>query len=95
MCSGIFWVISDYSDLSDYRLLVFDIPCGTDGNAHGKHKIALNAKSGLTYNHKKLWAEEIKNDSAHKPYNKKDFDYYPRGRVDIANNRATIYQTLI
>ena len=42
------------------------------------------AKSGNTYNHKKLW-KEISNGS--KPYN-----YYPRGRVDISNTgKAIIY----
>ena len=35
------------------------------------------AKSGNTYNHKKLW-NEIKPRGCNKPYN-----YYPRGRVDI------------
>ena len=91
LCSGIFWIISDYSDLSDYKLLMFDIPCDVFGNNIGTPAVALNSKSGGTYNHKKLWESEIKNNSAHKPYNKKDFDYYPRGRVEISNNRATIY----
>ena len=38
------------------------------------------AKSGLTYNHKKLW-EAIKPANASKTYN-----YYPRGRVDFLRN---------
>jgi hypothetical protein len=91
LCSGIFWIISDDSDLNDYKLLMFEIPCDMYGNNFGKHKIELNAKSGGTYNHKRLWASEIKNNSLHKPYNRKDFDHYPRGRVEIANNKATIY----
>ena len=42
------------------------------------------AKSGNTFNHKKLW-KEISNNN--KPYN-----YYPRGRVDISNKgKAIIY----
>ena len=40
------------------------------------------AKSGNTYNHKKLW-KEISH--SNKPYN-----YYPRGRVDISNKRKVI-----
>jgi hypothetical protein len=55
------------------------------------HKIELNAKSRKTYNHKKFWKNEIQNNPHHKPHNKKSFDYYPRGRVAIANNRADIY----
>lgn len=39
------------------------------------------AKSGNTFNHKKLW-EELSVSS--KPYN-----YYPRGRVDV-NNRGRV-----
>ncbi len=27
----------------------------------------------------------------HKPYNKNDYNYYPRGRVEISNDRAIIY----
>lgn len=91
LSSGIFWVITDDRDFDDYKLLFFDIPSDPYGNHHGTHKIALNAKSGGTYNHKKLWESEIKNNSAHKPYNKKDYNYYPRGRVEISNNKATIY----
>ena len=91
LCSGIFWIVSDYSDLSDYKLLMFEIPCDIDGNAVGCHEIPLNSKSGSTYNHKKTWESEIKNNSTHKPYNKKSYDYYPRGRVEISSNRAIIY----
>lgn len=47
------------------------------------------AKSGNTYNHKKLWSE-IKPHGCNKPYN-----YYPRGRVDISNRgKAIIYMNL-
>jgi hypothetical protein len=91
LCSGIFWVISDDYNLDVYKLLIFEIPCDASGNNLGIHNVELNSKSGSTYNHKKIWESEIKNNSAHKPYNKKDYDHYPRGRVEIANNRATIY----
>jgi hypothetical protein len=91
LCSGIFWILSDYYDLSDYELLMFNIPCDPDGNPHNTHSIALNSKSGNTYNHKKLWESEVKNNSKYRPYNKKSYDYYPRGRIEISNNRAVIY----
>ncbi|MCL2775859.1 MAG: hypothetical protein FWD71_21315 [Oscillospiraceae bacterium] len=91
LCSGVFWVISDSSDLKDYNLLAFEIPCDAYGNVIEVPEIALNAKSGNTYNHKKLWENEIENNPAHKPYNRKPYNYYPRGRVDISNNWATIY----
>ena len=91
LCSGVFWVITDDSDISTYKLLMFEIPCDLQGNAIGGHQIPLNSKSGGTYNHKKLWNEEIKNKTIHRPYGKKEYDYYPRGRVEIANDRAIIY----
>jgi hypothetical protein len=89
--SGIFWIISDYYDLSDYKILIFDIPCDSNGNPNNTHSIELNSKHGNTYNHKKLWESEVKNNNNHRPYNKKDYNYYPRGRVEISHNRATIY----
>ena len=44
------------------------------------------AKSGDTYNHKKYWESLDKPLTNGKPYN-----YYPRGRVEIRNNKAIIY----
>lgn len=44
------------------------------------------AKSGDTYNHKKLW-DFVKPKGCNKPYN-----YYPRGRVEITNKgKPVIY----
>ena len=91
LCSGVFWVLSDNADLSDYEFLIFDIPCDANGKSNNTHSIELNSKSGNSYNHKKLWESEVKNDSKYRPYNKKEYDYYPRGRVEISNNRATVY----
>jgi hypothetical protein len=84
-------LIADDRGIDDYTLLLFPIPCDTDGNPTGGHEFDLNAKSGDTYNHEKLWDGEIKGKTEHKPYCKKPFNYYPRGRVEIANNKATIY----
>ena len=62
---GVFWVI-------DGALLAYPFIEGV--YAEG------TARSGVTYNHKKLW--EQLHGSRGKPYN-----YYPRGRVD-ADNRG-------
>lgn len=62
---GVFWVV-------DGELLAFPF--------HGDACVGV-AKSGNTFNHKKLW--EALSVSG-KPYN-----YYPRGRMDI-NNRGRI-----
>jgi len=89
--SGVFWVIADDAELDNYKLLAFKIPCDINGNPTGIQALELNAKSGRTYNHKKLWEDDVRNNSEYKPYNRKPYDYYPRGRVEIANSRATIY----
>ena len=69
-CRGVFWVIND-------ELLAFPF--------YGDAAEGI-AKSGNTYNHKKLW-DSIRPSGINKPYN-----YYPRGRVDIDNKgRSVIY----
>ena len=65
MSRGVFWVIDD-------ELLAFPFYGETNGSGI--------AKSGLTYNHEKLW-QSVKPKHCNKPYN-----YYPRGRVEISNN---------
>lgn len=69
--NGIFWYFDDKDKLFSY-------PFGSVDSTSGI------AKSGDTYNHKRLWSDlKISN----KPYN-----YYPRGRVDWDRlGRATIY----
>ena len=88
---GIFWVISDSETLNDYKLLYFNVPCDIYGNAIETPDIPLNSKSGASYNHKAVWESYVKNNRLHKPYNKTDYNYYPRGRVEISNNKAMIY----
>lgn len=69
--NGIFWYLDDQEKLLSY-------PFGSVSTSDGV------AKSGDTYNHKRLWAEL-------RP-NKKSYNYYPRGRVDWDNQgRATIF----
>lgn len=60
---GVFWVV-------DGELLAFPF---MDEYMEGV------AKSGNTYNHKKLWPN-VKPKKCNKPYN-----YYPRGRVEITS----------
>lgn len=67
---GVFWVIDDELYAYPYA---------------GADCMGV-AKSGLTYNHEKLW-KYVKPKGCNKPYN-----YYPRGRVDITNKgKAVIY----
>lgn len=68
MSRGVFWIV-------DGNLLAFPF---TEDYSSGI------AKSGNTYNHKKLW-NDIKPRGCNTPYN-----YYPRGRVDISNKGKPI-----
>jgi len=88
---GIYWVVSESEDLQNYTLLYFNVRCDTHGNAIEIPALQLNSKSGKSYNHKAMWDSQVKNNPLHKPYNKKDYDYYPRGRVEISNSKAVIY----
>ena len=65
---------------------IFPIPCDSDGNIIGDAKYPLNSNGGTNYNHKLLWAVLPKRVTHNQP-----FDYYPRGRVEIKNAKATVY----
>jgi len=91
LCSGIFWFLSDSYELSDYRFLKFDVPCDPYGNPLDLPSVRLNSKKGNSYNHKKIWEEEVKNNNEYRPYNRKDYNYYPRGRVVISHYKADIW----
>lgn len=91
LSSGIFWVLTDDREIGSYTLLPFEIPCDIQGTPIGGHTMELNSKNGMTYNHKKVWETVVQKDSSYRPYNKRPYDYYPRGRVQITNNKAQIY----
>lgn len=80
---GIFW-ITDLEDVSKNELY-FQIPCDSNGQITSDEVIP-NAKSGTTYNHEKVWKLLPNKITKGKPFN-----YYPRGRVEIANQKAIIY----
>lgn len=75
---GVFWI-------ADKRY-IFRIPCDTNGYITGETDYPLNSKDGTNYNHKLLWVKLPKSITGNKP-----FDYYPRGRVEVRNGRATVY----
>lgn len=82
LSKGIFWV-KDCDDI-DNSFIYFDVPCDVTGNPTAID--ALNAKSGKTYNHELTWKTLNRNITDNKPFN-----YFPRGRVEIAHGKATIY----
>lgn len=65
---GVFWIIEN-------KLFAFPFD--------GKYTDGI-AKSGDTYNHKKLW-ESVRPKECNKPYN-----YYPRGRVEVTKQQKVI-----
>ena len=70
MKQGVFWLINN-------KLLAIPFD-------KSKHPDGI-AKSGDTYNHKKLW-KYVKPQNCNKPYN-----YYPRGRVFKGTKKAIVY----
>ena len=82
LSKGIFWV-KDVSNIEDTGIFL-DIPCTSDGTPFDTSE--LNAKTGTTYNHERTWPMLSNEITDGKPYN-----YYPRGRVEIANGKATIF----
>ena len=81
---GVFWIVE--SDMVEKnRKYCFTIPSDTDGNPTSDD-LDLNAKSGKTYNHERLW-----NSLPARMRYGRDYKFYPRGRVEISNGKATVY----
>ena len=84
---GIFW-IKDINDIEN-SILYFTINCNSNGNNISDPEEYNVSRDGLSYNHKNTWSK-----LSSKYTNNKSFDYYPRGRVEIRNKKATIYIVL-
>ena len=76
---GIFWMVGD-------ELVYERIPCDENGVPLEPLAVDAVSKSGSTYNHERYWGRLPGNITGGK-----DYKYYPRGRVEIANGRAKIY----
>lgn len=75
---GIFWLIEG-------ELYTKKLECDKLGNVIGDGS-GLNSKSGDNFNHRLTWEGLPKNVTHGKEYN-----YYPRGRVEIKGGKAVIY----
>ncbi len=76
---GIFW----YNPINK-KLIVKKVACDKDGVAF--EHVEYSSKSGNNFNHKAEWGKFPKSITRGQPYN-----YYPRGRVEIKNNKAKVY----
>ena len=85
---GIFW-IKNLDNISANETY-FRLACDENGNIKdkGDYRDDVFGKSGINFNHEKLWTNLTS-----KVTDNKEFDYYPRGRVEIKNGKATIFIT--
>ena len=79
---GIFWI----KDIESFVSVIIKAECNSNGFFVNILDFNLLAKSGMEFNHQAAWSTLSKRETDNKPYN-----YYPRGRVEIRNNKATIY----
>lgn len=82
MKKGIFWCDSFGCDSP--HLIVVSVKCDADGKSD--RPIDFSSKSGQNFNHKAEWQKLSRSVTRGQPFN-----YYPRGRVEIKNRKATIY----
>ena len=78
---GIFWFVKESSD-NDFRIITLTIS-PEDSEFTG------NSKNGQTYNHKLSWNLITENES--REIKKQEWNYFPRGRVEITRNKAAVY----
>lgn len=81
---GIFW-ITDSFDMASNRLY-FKIPVTADGRIIESNKLNLNSRNKDNYNHRLVW-----NDLPAKITHNKEYNFYPRGRVEIRRGKAMIF----
>lgn len=84
---GIFWV-KDIDNIESTDLY-FQIPCDMNGDVDTEAiSTSYSSKNSRNYNHENVW-KSLKSDMT----DNKKFNYYPRGRVEIANGKAVIYSS--
>ena len=86
MKKGLFWAIKDIS--GECKLFVHTVICDKNGVAEDGQP-AYNSKKGSSYSHERTWPELTKNQA--QKIKGKTWNHFPRGRVEIANGKATVY----
>lgn len=82
MKKGIFWCANFDTEFPE--LITVSVVCDKNGNS--KEPVQFSSKSGNNFNHRLEW-ERIDR----KITKGQSFNYYPRGRVEIKNGKATAF----
>ncbi len=82
MKKGIFWCTN--FDAESTELITVSVVCDKDGDS--QEPVQFSSKSGNNFNHRIEWDHLDR-----KITEGKSFDYYPRGRVEIKNGKATVF----
>ena len=82
MKKGIFWCTD--ADTEAPALITVSVAC--DKNGDSKELVRFSSKSSNNFNHRHEWDRLDR-----KITEGKSFDYYPRGRVEIKNGKATVF----
>ena len=82
MRKGIFWCAN--FDTECPELITVSAAC--DKNGDSKELVRFSSKSGNNFNHRPEWECLDRSITAGRPFN-----YYPRGRVEIKNGKATVF----
>jgi len=86
LMKGLFWKIPNNN--GERKILTYAAACDRNGIAE-EGQPAYNSKKGDSFSHERAWplaSENLPQRIRSKPWN-----FYPRGRVEIANGKATIY----
>jgi hypothetical protein len=89
---GIFWVFTDARDFEEYTL--YSISGHTIGSTApvGCDDMQFDSEIPRSFNHRLMWEEgETKGNPHMKQYTGKPYNHYPRGRVELKDDRATIF----
>lgn len=82
MRNGIFWCAN--FDTECPELITVSAAC--DKNGDSKEPVRFSSKSGNNFNHRPEWERLDRSITVGRPFN-----YYPRGRVEIKNGKATVF----
>lgn len=82
MRKGIFWCANFDTECP----VLITVSAACDKNGDSKEPVRFSSKSGNNFNHRPEWERLDRSITAGRPFN-----YYPRGRVEIKNGKATVF----